>query len=497
MAKAVSGIRNDVLLPDAVRDYIVEHNLEKVVTSALNCVIQHMPEDPYARLAEELSKSSISAPRFVTLRPDTSVPRRLLQFHVVVATRGVNIRIHRLRLGDALLPAEKDNNLQGKDEEKMITGLQEYFATAFHDVYVDDFVSLHEKCVGFSAHFPGLESPATLALTNQLLDAGAAAMDLGCLEFLQHALSKCGCECVSPPLRSPQDLVNWQSKWPRFAIPVIRGGGPSVMQPASLRCCIAVSPVSLAPDGQLPLGWVMAVMEALKAAKAEVVKTLQGDKATASLVVDGAAHALPGGLVPTLQLARKGLEAAISTDATQAHGLLIVNAEEAWREEEGVYEVEAGKPKTLEELVEFYSELTEDGWLTMIVNPFREADAHIGAELLRARRPEIKLVQDYGEEVPELTEEIAYSCFWHLPQTLPLVLQQYAEHAATWQEAADGFGRLVHFDAAAVHAMPAIVEALLACDVQVMYMEEDMPDDAMAMISARQDEVLHRVRLAT
>ena len=75
-APPASGVRNDVLLPDAVRQYIIEHKLEKVVTSALNRVILQMPQDPYARLAEELSKSSFSVPRYAFLRPDASKPRR-------------------------------------------------------------------------------------------------------------------------------------------------------------------------------------------------------------------------------------------------------------------------------------------------------------------------------------------------------------------------------------------------------------------------------------
>lgn len=499
-----SGIRNDVLLPDSVREYISEHRLEKVVTSALNCVIQHMPEDPYARLAEELSKSSISAPRFVALRPDTSVPRKWLQFYVVVATRGVNIRIHKLSLGHALCPAHSDAGVQGRDEEKLVFAVQDFFARSFQDVYVDDFLSLHEKCIGMAAHCLGtseehLELAASLALTNQLLDAGAAAMNLGSLDFLQHALSKLVPDFVSPPLRSPSDLSNWQGRWPHFAVPLLQGGGPSALTPTSLRCCVALSPMALAEaaDGHLTFGWLARLFEVLKGAKAEVIKSLQADKATAALVVDGNPYALPGGLAPTLQLAQKALESAPASDSSKVHGLLIVNAEEAWREEEGVYEVETGKQKSLEELVDFYAEIAEDGWLTTFVNPFREADSQAGAELLRARRPEIKVVQDYGLDVPEPVEELAFSCAWHLAQTLPSALRQYAEQATAWQEVADGFGCCVYLGAQALESMPAILEALLACaGVQVIYMPEEIADDLVKQVSHRQDEVLHRIHAA-
>ncbi|CAE7337786.1 unnamed protein product, partial [Symbiodinium pilosum] len=373
-----------------------------------------MPEDPYARLAEELSKSSISAPRFVALRPDSSVPRKMLQFYVVVATRGVNVRIHKLSLGHLLLPNRPEATSQGRDEEKMVASVQDFFSGSLQDVYVDDFLSLHEKCSGLASCLgssdESLELSLTASLSNQLLDAGAAAMNLGSFEFLQHALSKWAPEFVSPPLRTLDDLSNWHSRWPHFAVPILQGGGPSVLPTASLRFCVALSPMALAVDGQLPFGWFAALCEVLKAAKTEAVKSLQADKATAALIVEGIAHALPGGIAPSLQLARKALESAAS-DSQKGHGLLIVNADQAWREEEGVYEVETGKQKSLEELVEFYAELAEDGWLTALVNPFREADTQLGAEMLRARRPHLKVVQDYGPDVvPEpAVEEVAFS----------------------------------------------------------------------------------------
>ena len=40
--------------------------------------------------------------------------------------------------------------------------------------------------------------------------AGAAATNLDTLSFIQHCLSKAGCEQVSPPLRKPEDLSLWR-----------------------------------------------------------------------------------------------------------------------------------------------------------------------------------------------------------------------------------------------------------------------------------------------
>ncbi|CAE8699160.1 unnamed protein product, partial [Polarella glacialis] len=199
--EVMSSVKNDVLLPDSVRDYIKEHSLERIISTALNTVIYQMPEDPFAQLAEELSKSSSSSPYLNSLSADCTAPRRELRFDVVVATRGVRIRIHNLSMRPALLPsveesaeAARDKAKQAQEEEKLITFLQDFFATAFGDAYVDDYLTFHERCSGLSAApLPGGVSvdllTATLALTNELHEVGASALDIGSLEFLQRVLS--------------------------------------------------------------------------------------------------------------------------------------------------------------------------------------------------------------------------------------------------------------------------------------------------------------------
>ncbi|CAJ1366042.1 unnamed protein product, partial [Effrenium voratum] len=280
---------------------------------------------------------------------------------------------------------------------------QEFFAQSFGSLHVDGFLEIHERCTMKDPPQEVDQEVVTLALTNQLLEAAAAAMNLDVLGFLQHVLQKVGCE-ASPPLVTRGDLQLWRERWPRLAAPIFHGGAAS-------GCCaplkLAVALPAQAAAGADPedlRGWLPRVTEALKAVKAEAVRGLQADKTTASLVVEGTAHALTAGIAATVQALRKAVEAA-GEPAKGGSGVLKAYADEAWREEEQAYELEAGKAKTLEELVDFYAELTEDGWIATLVNPFRSADAQAGCELLKAQRPELKLLSDFGAEIPEPAEE--------------------------------------------------------------------------------------------
>merc|ERR1740138_876567 len=105
------------------------------------------------------------------------------------------------------------------------------------------------------------------------------------------------------------------------------------------------------------------------------------------------------GLVQTMQLAQKAAETAAGGRVEETSGVLLACGDEAWVEEEGVYEVELGKKLSLEELVDFYDELigaTEGDWLQAIVQPFRLEDAAAGCEMLHARRPKVRLLLDFG-----------------------------------------------------------------------------------------------------
>eukprot|EP00913_Durusdinium_trenchii_P015954 g14992.t1 len=364
-----SGIRNDVLLPDAVKDYIIEHKLEKVVTTALNRVILQMPEEigkSWARSRysdggfKELSKSSFSVPRFAHLRPDASRARNRLTFHVVVASRGVNIRplgLQQLQPASLLSPFLLSESYQGihsitmgeaitveeGTEERWLAFLQDFFQKSFGNLHVDEYISLEEH-IGDLTGAPGpLEAPKVgLSLCNQLLLAAAASTNLDVLAFLQHCLIKVGCEQVSPPLRKPEDVSAWRHRWPSFAVPLFHGGHGGHLP--KLRCAAALR--ALPEEAEPSLGMLAQLLEALHTAKVEAVKGLQADKTTASLVVEGVAHVMPT-FHQTFQACKKAMDAVAHERPT--HGIFFVYAEEAWNEAESTYELEVGKAKTLED----------------------------------------------------------------------------------------------------------------------------------------------------
>eukprot|EP00930_Biecheleria_cincta_P047266 TRINITY_DN32728_c0_g1_i1.p1 TRINITY_DN32728_c0_g1~~TRINITY_DN32728_c0_g1_i1.p1 ORF type:complete len:575 (+),score=111.64 TRINITY_DN32728_c0_g1_i1:51-1775(+) len=560
-----SGVRKDVLLPDAVRKYLLDHKLESVVTCALNSVVENMPVDPYAALADELSRSSTSAPRLTALSPDTSVPRSEIQFQVVVVTRGVRIRIHTMAFARALAapsapaseagdePAADAASGSGKPEnerrisklqaqEKLVAFLQDFFSKSFGDACVDDYLTFHERCSGLSGAPMSDETPldvsrATVFLTNELLYCGAAALNTTCLPYMQRVLSNHGLgELVSPPLIASDDVAAWRTRWPRFTMPLFHGGSPSVLKSASLRVCVALSPFALLPpppppepgtEGEEqedtaivvepPAGWVASVVEVLRSAQAEAVKLLQADKAMAALLVDGIAYGPPGdpkadigALAQTLQMAQKAAETAVAAlpgSPQECSGVLLAHAQEAWVEAEGEdveegsgsYEFETGKRLTLEELVDFYAAVLEGGWIRTIVNPFRLADAEEGCKLLHEKMPELKLVQDYGTSTApsQMPEGAVFSGLWKLPETLSLLLKQYAEQALLWQEmGTDGFGYCTTMSASVVSSLPAVLEALMACsEVQLICLDGDCPDEGIKVISDRIDDVLFRAHL--
>merc|ERR1712048_839197 len=95
--------------------------------------------------------------------------------------------------------------------------------------------------------------------------------------------------------------------------------------------------------------------------------------------------------------------------------VLWASADEAWAEEEGVYEIETGKKLSLEQLVDFYVDLAADGLLRMIVQPFRQEDLVEGCALLREKKPDLRLVFDFNQkDVPPVVDGSGYSCALHV-----------------------------------------------------------------------------------
>jgi len=278
-------------------------------------------------------------------------------------------------------------------------------------------------------------------------------------------------------------------------MPVFNGGGPSPVKPASLRVCAALSPFagSTASETDSPSpGWLQAAVQALNDLAATAVRDLQKEKGSAALAVDGIAHCV-GGLEKTLEITQKNAEAfAGSGRQAETYGVLLASAEEAWLEDEGVYEFEAGKKLALEQLVDFYDNLAKTGWLRMVVQPFRQADALAGCDLLHARRPELQLVADFGDAEPAPAPRgAAYSCGLALEGSAPTWLQNYAKLAPSWREAG-GCGRCLRLSAAVAAAMPSALElALASAEAEVLCLPRDIAQVDVERISARADDVLY------
>lgn len=547
MVTKSDGMRNEILMPEAVRSYLQQHKLDEIVVAALNSCAKVMPDDPFGHIAIRLAENCSAPPTFIKLEYDPLEPGDL-RFHVVASIRGIHVRVHTLSFdgvlfqkppapdeteeavqlsrqvsqqseavsgagGVSLLEALSEQVEANEREKILVSFLEGFFKTAFENVFVDDLTSFNERCAGLiDAPVPGegftVDLPrATAFLTNELINTAAQCLSTSGLELFQSALARAGvAEFSTPPLKTPEDLSLWrgQSMWPLISMPVFYGGGPSVLRVPALRFCAAFTPFAApattpdAPEDCPSLDWFSVVCQLARDARAEAVKGLQADKALASLVVDGIAYGHPEGLLQTARLARKAAEAAAGElGPSETSGVLLAYATEAWVAEEDVYEFETGKKLTLEELVNLYGELAEEGWVKMVVQPFRQEDLSAGCELLRARAPGLRLVADLTGTIhkSKLKGE-AYSCPLRPSGSVPEVLRQYSELVELWREA-DGCGRCIFLDNNVAEAAPPIMDMLLACShSEVILLPEDIADEGIAQLSRRVDDVLCHVLYA-
>lgn len=523
-------MKNEVLLPERVREYLKEHHIQGVITSALNKLLTKLPEDPFSSLAEDLAEHCVSAPELVALRRDREIPRGEIRFDVVVSVRGVRARVHSFVLQKELVPALCKDISTGDAahdlaenvarEEKLVAFLEEWFRESLGGTSVDCFLSFYDtvseglaladlgeaKEEGEEEESKVFDVPRTSSLlVDELLVAASNATDTTSLGFLQQLLSRFGPDYASPPLRCTADVAAWHSRWPRLAFPTINAGPPSSLKPASMRFCAALTPFAAgAPEADpgLPedflasgapnIGFVGAVSELGRAVQAEVAKLMQADKALAPLVVNGVPHAQ--GFADSLQLLQKAGEAVVGEGNNTLSCVLLAAATEAWIDDEGVYEIEAGKKLTLEQLVELYAEVCEDGFVKTIVQPFRLEDVSTGCELLASRRPEVRLVMDYGEATPPLPGKGSHHSFVaHVPPRFPArVLREVGEATKAWREAG-GCARVVSIDAEAASTSASPLDVALAVEGAevVLFSSEVAPEDLVSM-SDRMDEVLYR-----
>jgi len=511
-------LANEELLPSGVKSYLTKHNVHNVVVSAMNQVLKDMPEDPFGHLAATLAKHASSCPRFIALQ--SSIPRSELLFDVVVNVQGVRLRLHTVSLKNTIVDCRRcDGDTTAETGEVVVAGaewlkeldsiiafVEKSFSAEFASVSVKDLLSLDQRCARMVERTPEGTwafdlAPAVSTITDSLFEASIRALNMTSLEFIRATLVDAGLAAfTSPPIHAQSDLE--RLRWPHMALPVIHGGGPSAVRPASLRCCVAFTHVSQPAKlsevgaGVPPVGWVPASWKALRQMPLEMAKLLQSEKGLGSLVVEGVPHCHPEGLAHSMRLARKAGEV-VANQVGQpgaTSGVLLAAADEAWVESAGVYEFETGKPLSLKQLVELYTEMSEDGWLRTIVQPFRLLDAATGCELLRANRPELHLAMDCVTASPG--EGGASDCFLRLGGTVPSTLRQVVEQIPRWR-GVGGFGRCLLLDGSGAPVLPQTVLIALALqEADTICFAPHVDDEDILRMGTQVDEVMHRATFA-
>lgn len=107
-------MKNEVLLPENVRQYLEDHKLQEAVTSALNGLLKTLPSDPYGVLAEEFAKRAVSPPQFVGFCRQDPWQDDQLKFFIVVSVRGFPVRVHSMSL--SIEPFGKPEEPEGDGE---------------------------------------------------------------------------------------------------------------------------------------------------------------------------------------------------------------------------------------------------------------------------------------------------------------------------------------------------------------------------------------------
>jgi len=532
-------MKNEVLLPEQVRTYLEEHKLQEAVTSALNGLLKSLPADPYGVLAEEFAKRAKSPPQFVGFSRQDPWQDDQLKFFVVVNIRGFPVRVHTMTLSSELFgkpdPPQVDPDAeepveQTEEEEPVESKIGEFMVefgqSSLEGQSVDAFLTLHERCNHLSEFEYGADVPAlTATISDHLLQASANAMNKSPLGFLQYLLTlrahppppnPDGTQPppltlseiheqvrASPPLQASEDFAVWYTRWPSFTYPVFYGGAPGGCMPSKLRLCVALSPFATAPDQEPTpategapeecprLGFFKSITSVSARVNEEAGKLYQADKALAGLVVDGVNYSHVEGLKATAGCLRKAVQAAV-TKEEDAYGVLIAGADEAWIAEELVYEIENGKKLNLEELVDLYADLCEDGWIKTIVQPFRLDDFSEGSVLLRSKCPDVHIAADFGSDPPHSIPK-GDSGYGFAPSfagySAPLALRQYIDRVKGWPQESMQLVSLPENTG----ACPSFIEVALACsDTKQILIPKEISEEGLMKINERLDDMLWR-----
>eukprot|EP00746_Dinoflagellata_sp_MGD_P118072 gnl/MRDRNA2_/MRDRNA2_54109_c0_seq2.p1 gnl/MRDRNA2_/MRDRNA2_54109_c0~~gnl/MRDRNA2_/MRDRNA2_54109_c0_seq2.p1 ORF type:complete len:532 (+),score=107.62 gnl/MRDRNA2_/MRDRNA2_54109_c0_seq2:92-1687(+) len=520
-------MKNEVLLPEQVRAYLEEHKLQEAVTSALNGLLKSLPSDPYGVLAEEFAKRAVSPPQFVGFRRQDPWQDEQLKFFVVVSIRGFPVRVHTMSLSRELFgkpepPAEEEGaeeqepvETEGPSIESQIGSfLLEFGVNALEGESVNGFLTLHERCNQLQEFEYGCDLPKlTAVLSDHLLQACGNAMNKSPLGFLQYLLTLRGGHAnpdgskpnlqqlheqvrASPPLGVPEDFAGF--RWPAFTFPVYYGGAPGGAMPTKLRVCVALTPFATLPDQEVAaavegapeecprLGFFKTVTMVAKRVNEEA-----GKLCPPNLIVDGINYCSTDGVKATAGLVRKAVQVAVASP-DDTYGVLVAGADEAWVAEESMYELETGKKLNLEELVDLYADLCEDGWIKTIVQPFRLDDFSEGSALLRSKCPDLHIAADFGSESPPATlpkgDVYGYApCFEGL--SAPEALKQYIDRVKGWPQDSMQFVSVSE----AAGECPSFVEVALACsDTKQILIPKEIGEEGLVKINERLDDMLWR-----
>lgn len=518
-------MKNEVLLPEQVRVYLKEHKLQEAVTAELNELVKTLPPDPYGVLAEEFAKRAVSPPQFVGFRRQDPWQDNQLQFFIVVSIRGFPVRVHSMTLSSDLFgkpepPQENEDQEEPNEPEaaepvddKIGEFLLEFGVNSLEGQSVDGFLTLHERCNQLSEFEYGCDLPRlTATLSDHLLQASANAMNKSPLGFLQYLLTLRAQRPpdvslreihdqvrASPPLRAPEDFPEWHARWPAFTFPIFNGGSPGGCVPSNLRFCVALSPFATCPDQE---GLIPAVEGApqecprLGFFKSVTIVAGRVNEEAGKLKAPVEGVNFAGGLKETVGMMQKAVQASV-TNPEDAYGVLIAGADEAWVAEELVYELETGKKVNLEELVDVYVDLCEDGWIKTIVQPFRLDDFSEGCALLRSKlkekeSPDVHLAADFGSESPpwSLPKGDVYGyapCFTGL--SAPAALKQYSDRVKGWPQDSMQFVSLPDI----AGECPSLVEVALACsDTKQILIPKEIGEEGLLKINERLDDMLWR-----
>lgn len=144
--------------------------------------------------------------------------------------------------------------------------------------------------------------------------------------------------------------------------------------------------------------------------------------------------------------------------------------------------------------MDLYSEICEDGWVKLIVQPFRQEDMDVGSKLLRTKCPDVCSVCDYGDALPpKRIKGAVYGAAMHLSGNPATVLREYSERVMAWREAG-GCARFVTLTPAAAAAIPSAIDIVLAVqEAEMVYVDMTVEDANVQQISSRGDEALHRL----